>query len=236
MMERNKPDQKALIIVDMIRGFVNEGALADPYIGTIEDEIVRLTRKYLSNGDKVIAFKDVHHESATEFKSFPPHCIVGTSETELVDSLKPYEHSMKVIKKNSTNGFFAPGFIEEIRGIKDFVITGCCTDICVQNLAITMNNFFNQKNIPHNIQVPRNAVETFHNPEIGHDRHEMNEAAFKFMSQAGIDVVGGIELGKRKSLRTDATREIDHSNGDAVRDRWLETSGGNPELGLGKWD
>ncbi|MCL2587698.1 MAG: cysteine hydrolase [Firmicutes bacterium] len=192
---------KALVVVDMVNGFVKEGALADPYIDTITDEIERLIQGYLANGDKVIAFRDSHRPDAREFQAFPPHCIEGTEEAELIDQLKVYQDKMTVIDKNGTNGFFAPGFIEAIEGIEEFAITGCCTDICVQNLAITMNTYFNQHDIPHRITVPQNAVETFHNPDIGHDRNEMNKAAFKFMGQAGIEVVPSIELGKRTALK-----------------------------------
>jgi nicotinamidase-related amidase len=195
-----KEKQKGLIIVDMINGFINEGVLADPYIDGITDEIVRLATAYITNGDKVIAFKDCHTNDSTEFESFPPHCVKGTSEAEMVDPLKKLESKMEVFEKNSTSGFMVPGFLEAIKGLDDIVITGCCTDICVMNLAIPLKNYFNQRNEKVTLTVPETAVETYNIPTV-HERDEWNQMAFRFMKQAGIEIVKNLEVNKRKSIK-----------------------------------
>lgn len=180
-----------LIIVDMINGFVKEGALVDKNIAGIIPEIERLAAEYLANGDKVIAFKDCHTLGSPELKTFPPHCIAGTKEVELVPELKKYEKEFIVFEKNSTSGFVVPAFFEYIQKMNNstkVVITGCCSDICIMNLAIPLKNFFNQINKNVEIIVPENAVDTYNIPEL-HDRDEWNNMAFKFMRQAGIQVV-----------------------------------------------
>ena len=139
--------KRLLIIVDMVNGFVKEGAMADPYITHIIDEQLRLINIFKEKDDKLAFIRDCHKEGCTEFKKFPMHCLEGTSESELVDELKPYENNALVYKKNSTSTMFAPNFvndIESLKNLKEVVITGCCTDICVMNLAIPLVNYFDE--------------------------------------------------------------------------------------------
>lgn len=184
----NKKDlEKIVIVVDMINGFVNEGAMADPYIAHIIPEIKRLVE---DNKDGAIFIRDCHEEDAVEFKSYPVHCLKGTSESEVVDELKVYTNNENTFEKNSTSAMFAEGFIDtikEMENLKEVIITGCCTDICVLNLALPLNNYFNQENRNIDIIVPKNAVETFGSDS--HARDEYNNIAYKLMMQAGIKVI-----------------------------------------------
>ena len=85
---------------------------------------------------------------------------------------------------------FAPGFmdiINQMTDLEEVVIIGCCTDICVQNLAIPLANYFDEMDRPVRITVPMNAVETYNAPY--HPKDEYNEMAFKFMKQTGINIV-----------------------------------------------
>lgn len=185
-----KTTKKLLIIVDMINGFLKQGALADTGIQKITAENVNLAKAFLKSGG-VIAFKDCHNENSPEFLSFPAHCLKGTIESELIDELKIFEKDIIVFEKNSTNGFVVPEFYEFIKkmtNIEEIVITGCCTDICIMNLAIPLKNFYNQLNKNVEIIVPKNAVDTYDIPNV-HSRDEWNAMAFKFMAQAGIKIV-----------------------------------------------
>ena len=187
--------KKGLIIVDMINGFVKEGVLADSNISGIIPEIESLALEYLEKGDKVIAFKDCHYENSPELNTFPPHCMSGSEEVELVDELKRHEDKFIVFEKNSTSGLFVPEFFYYIQGMKnltELVITGCCTDICILNLAIPLKNFFNQVNRNVEIIVPENAVDTYNIPEV-HEKDEWNDMAFRFMKQTGVQVVKKLE-------------------------------------------
>lgn len=187
--------KNGLIIVDVINGFVKEGTLADPSIAGIVPEIERLALEYLANGDPVMAFKDCHTENSPELNAFPAHCINGTEEVELVDELKRYQEQFVLFEKNSTSGFVVPEFIDYVNKMKnltEIVITGCCTDICIMNLAIPLKNFFNQINKNIEVIVPENAVDTYNIPGV-HERDEWNEMAFKFMKQAGVQVVRKLE-------------------------------------------
>ena len=71
-----------LIIVDMVNGFVKEGALADPNIQKIIPRQLELLKQYLNKESTVVFIKDTHEKDSSEFKTFPPHCIKGTEEAE----------------------------------------------------------------------------------------------------------------------------------------------------------
>lgn len=181
--------KKLLVIIDMVNGFVKEGALADTRINFITPNIIELIEKFKSNGHDIISFQDAHSKNSKEFNDFPEHCIEGTKESELIDELLPYNDVMKVIYKNSTSGFVTKEFInyleENKNNLEEVVITGCCTDICVINFAIPLKNYFNEHNLNTKIIVPKNCVETYNSQT--HNSEEYNEIAFKLMKQAGIE-------------------------------------------------
>ena len=182
--------KKLVIVVDMVNGFAVKGNMADPNILHIVPECERLVKEFLENGYQVVYITDCHKENCNEFMKFPVHCVEGTDESEVVDALKKYEDKVIVIKKNSTSAMFAPGFmdiINQMLDLEEVVIIGCCTDICVQNLAIPLANYFDEVDRPVKITVPVNAVETYNAP--WHPKDEYNAMAFKFMKQTGINIV-----------------------------------------------
>ncbi len=183
-----------LIVVDMVNGFVREGAMASSHIEHIIPRIEKLVNEYTGEEDGVMFIKDCHEKDAAEFKRYPVHCVKGTTEAELVDELKKYEHMALVVEKNSTSAIFAPGFLDKIKQMKNLrrvVITGCCTDICDINLAIPLQNYFDQENREIEIVVPMDAVETYDAP--AHKADEWNDMAFKFMQQGGMKLVKTLE-------------------------------------------
>ncbi|MCF0109277.1 MAG: cysteine hydrolase [Erysipelotrichaceae bacterium] len=178
-----------LVVVDMVNGFITEGALHDESIANALDPIIDLIEDHLKENNPILAFRDAHPEDALEFASFPPHCLINDSESELVKELKPYEDKMTVLPKNSTNGFMQPDFLpyfQSLEGLEQVVVTGCCTDICVLQFALSLKGYCNQHNIPLKIIVPADTVDTFGGP--GHDKTTMNQTALALMSAAGICV------------------------------------------------
>lgn len=180
--------EKLLIIVDMVNGFIREGSMADSYIEHIIPEIVEKIKEYKN---EIVFIKDCHEENSIEFNSYPKHCIKGTKESELVEELKMFENeAIAVYEKKSTSAMFAENFIkdiDEMKNIKEITIVGCCTDICVLNLAIPLKNYLNQKNKNVEIVVPKKMVETYNSEN--HNREEYNEIAFKLLNQSGIKVI-----------------------------------------------
>lgn len=190
-----------LIVVDMVNGFVREGAMASQNIEHIIPEVERLVKKFTGDDESIVAFvKDTHEKGAREFLRYPVHCVKGTSEAENIDELKKYENMALVHEKNSTSAIFPNQLLESINKMKKLekvVVVGCCTDICVINLAIPLQNYFDQENRDIEIIVPEDAVETYDAPT--HKADEWNDMAYKFMNQAGIKLVktyGGNRNGK----------------------------------------
>lgn len=190
-MTNKEEKKKLLVIVDMIRGFVEKGNMADPEIARINDEVERLTKLFIQQEDDIIAFQDMHEVGCKEFTKYPQHCVKGTIECDLIPCLQKLEAKMIKIPKNSTCGFITKGYQDYLRinkdKLKEIVVVGCCTDICVMNFVLPMMNYIDQENLDITLTVPEDAVETYHAPS--HDREEYNKMAKVLMKQAGINIV-----------------------------------------------
>lgn len=188
-MKKREELTKLLVVIDMVNGFIKEGKMSDKDINHITPRIKSLVESFLSDEEGVAFIKDTHEVNSTEFKKYPPHCLKGTSESELISELSSYEQKSLSYEKNSTSTIFAKNFmrdIERMESLKEVIITGCCTDICVMNLAIPLVNYFDEENRDVRVLVPQNAVETF-NSDI-HNRDEYNSIALKLMKNQGIGV------------------------------------------------
>ncbi len=186
--------QTALVIVDMVNGFAREGALKSPRVEGLIAEIAELSKICNELHIARLAFADCHTKASPEFDAYPAHCMIGTSEGEMVDELKELG-GYTLISKNSTNGFLEEAFqkwLKENEHINTFVITGDCTDICVQQFAITLKTWFNMQNKRGRVIIPINAVETYdlnlHNGDL------MNVTALYNMMINGIEVVQGVNV------------------------------------------
>ena len=189
-MKRKEDIEKMLIVVDMVNGFVKEGAMATPYMEKLIPEIKKLIEYFNSKNEGVIFVKESHDEGCSEFDKFPAHCIKGTYEAQIIDEFTKYLDDAFIFEKNSTSAIFAPNFIETINmmsNLKEVVITGGCTDICSMNVALPLANYFDQINKDVKVILPRNANDTYDAPN--HNRDEFNDMAYRFMLQAGIKVV-----------------------------------------------
>ncbi len=187
------PEKTALIIVDVVNGFIRQGAMASPIIEGIVPNVAKLAGECKKRGIPVAALADCHKENCAEFASFPPHCLENTAESELVDELKDMD--CFIIKKNSTNGFHAKEFMHALVGnpsVNTFVVVGDCTDICVMQLCLTLKTWFTAQDRSSEIIVPVNCVETYDSPE--HNADFMNVAAYKLMKDSGIKFVSDIKI------------------------------------------
>ncbi len=187
-----KPDNTALIVVDVINGFIREGAMASSQIESVISPIEKLMKSCNAVDIPIIAFADCHKDGCAEFNSFPPHCIDKTSESELVDELKKVGGYF-LMKKNSTNGFHEKDFLQcliQNPNTNTFIVTGDCTDICVLQLCLSLQTWYNQQNKKVKIIVPANCVETYDAPY--HNSYLMNIASYKLMIDSGVKFVSEI--------------------------------------------
>ena len=147
-------ENKVILIIDMLKGFLEKGNL---YCGEEARKIVPHVVRYLQNSSmkKIFYICDSHAVNDEEFKVFPPHCIKGTEESEVIKELEPFEGEF--IPKTRYSGFFQTSLearLSEIRPDK-VVVLGVCTDICV------LHTISDLRNRDYTVEVPQNCVASF---------------------------------------------------------------------------
>lgn len=185
-MEKLNCGKTVVLVVDMINGFITDGAMASKNIGKIIDPIRNFIEK---NNFEAVFIRDNHEEDAIEFKNFPKHCTINSNESEIVDGLKM--ENMTILNKNSVNAFlsedFSKWFLDTLDEYTNYIVTGCCTDICVLNLALSLKTYFNENNIPYKVIVKKDLVETYETKD--HKSEEYNNYAFKLLELNGVEII-----------------------------------------------
>lgn len=177
----------AIFIIDMINGFCKKGNLSSPLINAIILPIKQLIQTALKQKIDVIALNDAHSKNNPEFNSYPIHCLKNTDESKLVSELQCPE--IKIIDKNSTNGFF---MIDSTNSWAwdNIIVVGCCTDICVYQFALSCKAWSNQQNKNVNVIVPKTMTTTFDSPN--HPSKLINALFWYSMLKNGITILKNI--------------------------------------------
>jgi len=133
---------KAVLVVDMLRCFLEEG---NPlYAGSgarrIIPNIKLLLERELSQGAKVFFLCDRHDPDDLEFKMFPPHCLDGTPGAEVIPELA--EYTGEIIPKKRYSSFFNTSLSEKLNRLKPdkLIVCGVLTDICVLHTVADARN------------------------------------------------------------------------------------------------
>jgi len=142
---------KVLLVIDMLHGFCRKGyplSLPDP-TDRIEKYIAMRIKQTFSEGGKVIFLCDNHLPTDPEINNpYPPHCMAGTREAEIIDELKPYAEKSILLPKHTLSIFLNTGLDKLLRKFKpeEVEVTGVCTDIvdlfAVYELRIRGYNVF----------------------------------------------------------------------------------------------
>jgi len=169
----------AVLIIDMVRGFLEPGH--NLYCGDPARELIPRVRdlalRELRTGSSLLFLCDNHAPDDLEFRHFPPHCIRGTEETEIVEELADLPGV--VIPKTRYSAFHGTTLDQQLSkiGPDRLVIAGVCTDICVLYTAE------DARNRDLDVRVPIDCVTSF-DPK-GH------EFALDHMRRIlGVEVVG----------------------------------------------
>ncbi|MDE5630685.1 MAG: cysteine hydrolase, partial [Bacilli bacterium] len=192
---------KALFIVDMNNGFVNFGAMHNKAYNDLVPEQQKLIDKFRREEQLVNFIMEGHVEDAVEFLLYPGHCIADTPEAELIPQLKKEEEkeNTNIYYKNSINGGLNMDLaidLEELTDLKEIVIAGVCTDLCVLDFAKTLARLVEEINLHVHIFVVASAVSTFDAP--GHNKEEETAYAFEVMRKSGIEVVDDFDHLERR--------------------------------------
>lgn len=175
-------NEDILIIIDMINGFVNEGAMANPNAYSIINTTQELVEQCLNDDVEIIHYIDTHQEDAQEFDSYPPHCLKGTSEAQPIKEID-YK-KIKHIYKNSTNGFFAKNPFDYKKNI---YIIGLVTDICIFEFALTAQKYKEEYNLPFSVNVINDLVTTFDAP--GHNAKLVHKQFIDILESRGVNII-----------------------------------------------
>jgi nicotinamidase-related amidase len=146
-----------VIVADMVRGFCEDGR--NLYVGPTVREIIpriqELLRREKAAGSHVIFICDTHDPDDKEFEMFPPHCIRGTEEPDVIPELA--EFADEIIPKRRYSAFFETNLDERLAQLKPdkIIITGVCTNICVLYTAAEARYH------DYNVEVPADCVATF---------------------------------------------------------------------------
>jgi nicotinamidase-related amidase len=158
----------AVLVVDMLRGFLEEGYPL--YIGggprKIIPNIQKLLDEEVTKGSKIIFLCDNHDPDDLEFEMFPPHCIAGTEEAEIIPELAGYKG--EIIPKKRYSGFFGTYLEARLAELKPekIIICGVLTNICV------LHTTADARNRDYKVEIPVNCVaspdETAHQFALEH--------------------------------------------------------------------
>jgi nicotinamidase/pyrazinamidase len=123
-----------LIIIDMINGFCRKGYPLSLQQDTksIEEYIATRIKCIEAMKGQVIFCCDSHTPDAPELKQYPPHCMKGTIEAEIIETLKPFIKNSKVVHKNTLSLFYKTKLDNLLKKIqpRKIEVVGVCTDIC----------------------------------------------------------------------------------------------------------
>jgi nicotinate phosphoribosyltransferase len=147
----------AVLVIDMLRGFLEAGCPL--YCGEkarrIVPHIERLLKQEISRGSKIFFICDSHDPDDLEFKMFPPHCIAGTTESEVIPELAKYPG--EIVRKKRYSAFYGTELENKLKKLKPdkVIVCGVCTDICVCHTVA------DARNRDYAVEVPVDGVASF---------------------------------------------------------------------------
>ena len=206
--ELTHPERAAVFSVDMVVGFCSQGSLASPRVASLIPTVVELFHRAHSAGVRnFVLAQDTHHEDAPEFRSFPPHCVRGTEESQTVPELRemPFSGDFFIVEKNSLHpalGTTLDQWLEAHQGLQDLIVVGDCTDLCTYHLAMHLRLRANAFGLAEQrVIVPANAVDTYELPievakEVGAPPHPgdfFHRIFLYHMALNGIHIVSAVE-------------------------------------------
>ncbi len=157
-----------VLVVDMLRCFMEPGhpLYAGDKARSIIPNVQGLLERELASGARVFFICDNHDPDDLEFRMFPPHCIAGTPEAEVIPELATYPG--ETIYKKRYSGFFNTELEQKLKalGPEKIIICGVLTNICV------MHTVADARNRDYHVEVPVDCVaspdETAHRFALEH--------------------------------------------------------------------
>jgi nicotinamidase-related amidase len=143
-----------VLVIDMQRGFLEEGnpLFCGEAARRIIPNVQRLLDRETARGSTIIFTADTHAPDDLEFEMWPPHCVEGTEEVEIIPELASYPGEK--VPKTRYSAFYGTDLAERLEELQPegILVCGCCTDICV------LHTVTDARNRDHRVQVYTDCV------------------------------------------------------------------------------
>jgi nicotinamidase-related amidase len=171
MDEAEAQVRRAVVVVDMLVGFVRRGNLASDRYEAMVPRLVERLAAAEAEGADLVFLVDTHAPDDPEFATFPPHCVEGSGEDEVIPELKELAARGTVVRKRTFSGFHETELDDVLARLRpDSVeVAGVCTDICVLHTVAGL------RARGYHVVVREDLVDTYDAP--GHDAAEFNRFA-----------------------------------------------------------
>lgn len=188
-----------MIVVDMLRGFLEPGYPLDcgDAARAIIPAVRRKIEEEMARGATVFWVADNHAPDDKEFAMFPPHCIRGSAEAEIIPALTDLVDPANLCPKTRYSGFYGTDLEAQLARLRPDVITvlGVCTDICV------MHTVADARNRDYAVVVPADCVATFdpqaHRFALDHMRRVLGAT----VTESGQRAASGNEIPNESAAR-----------------------------------
>lgn len=131
-----------VLVVDMQRGFLEEGnpLFCGPAARRIIPKVQKLLDREIARGSTIIFTADTHAPDDLEFKMWPPHCVEGTAEVEIIPELAGYPGEK--VPKTRYSAFYGTDLGQRLEQLQPekVLVCGCATDICVLHTVTDARN------------------------------------------------------------------------------------------------
>ena len=132
-----------VLVVDMLKGFLEPGCnLYHAESRDIIPNVHRLISQEQELGSDILFVSDHHDPDDLEFQVFPVHCVVGTTETDVVTELTEFVTAANVVPKKRYSGFFNTDLADRLTQLAPdkLVICGVATNVCVLHTTSDARN------------------------------------------------------------------------------------------------
>jgi nicotinamidase/pyrazinamidase len=166
---------KVIIVIDVLNCFCKRGNLYSPRLATVIKPIRAYLERELARGAKAVFLADTHTPDDPEFAMFPPHCVAGSGEEEVVEELKEIAERSIVVRKDRYSGFHGTKLDQILTDLApdEVHVVGVCTDICVLHTVADLRNRY------YPVTVHQDMVETYDDRD--HPATEVNRFALTHM-------------------------------------------------------
>ena len=146
-VDKIRPHNTALLVIDMERDFVAEGAVQEtPGARALIPSVNALSAWARAHGAPVIFTHEMHRadrsDYGSEFEYDPVHCLEGTSGIELAPGLSVEPTDYRILGKRRYDAFLGTDLDLLLRAkkIENLVCCGVTTHVCVMNTVFTARN------------------------------------------------------------------------------------------------